>query len=41
MKHAIEMSSGAMTFIESLAETDSGIQYLIEEIHRHTDRVIS
>jgi hypothetical protein len=37
MKQAVEMGSGAMIYIQGFINTGSGIQKLIEEIHRHTD----
>jgi hypothetical protein len=37
MKYAIEMGSGAMIYIPSFIKIGSGIQKLIDEIHRHRD----
>jgi hypothetical protein len=37
MKYAVEIASGAMLYIPSFIKTASGIQKLIEGIHRHTD----
>jgi hypothetical protein len=37
MKDAVEMGSGAITYIPSLLKTGSGIQKLIEGIHRYTN----
>jgi hypothetical protein len=34
---AVEMGSGAMTYVPSFIKIGSGIQKLIEGIHRHTD----
>jgi hypothetical protein len=39
MKYATEMGSGAMIFIPSFIKIGPGIQKLIGEIHRHTDRM--
>jgi hypothetical protein len=39
MKYAIEMGSGAMIHIPSFTKIGSGIQDLIEGIHRHTDSI--
>jgi hypothetical protein len=39
MKYAVEMSSGAMTYIPSLMKTNSGIQKLMVGIHRYIDRM--
>jgi hypothetical protein len=36
MKYAVEMSSGAMIYIPSFMKIGSGIQKLIERIHRQT-----
>jgi hypothetical protein len=42
MKYAVEIGSGAMTYIPSFIKIGSGIQKLIGVIHRHTDsKVIS
>jgi hypothetical protein len=38
MKYAVQMGSGAMKYVPSFIEIGSGIQTLIEGIHRHTDR---
>jgi hypothetical protein len=37
MKYAVEMGSGAMTYIPSFIKIGSGIQKYIGGIHRHTD----
>jgi hypothetical protein len=37
MKYAVEMSSDAMLYIPNFTNIGSGIQKLIEEIHRHAD----
>jgi hypothetical protein len=37
MKYAVEMGSDAMIYIPSFMKVGSGIQNLIEVIHRHTD----
>jgi hypothetical protein len=37
MMYAVEMGSGAMIY-SYIYQTGSGIQKLIEGIHRHTDR---
>jgi hypothetical protein len=42
MKYAVEMGSGAMTYIPSFTKTDSGIQKFIHwctQSHKHTDRM--
>jgi Uri superfamily endonuclease len=39
MKYAIEMGTGAMIYIPSFIKIGSGIQKLMERIHRHTDRM--
>jgi hypothetical protein len=39
MKYAVEMDSGAMTYISSFIKTGSAIQKLIRGIHRHTDSI--
>jgi hypothetical protein len=39
MKYAVEMGSVATIYIPSFVKTGSGIQKLIGEIHRHTDRM--
>jgi hypothetical protein len=40
MKYAVEMGSGAMIFIPSFIKIGSGIQKLIQAIHRqHGDRI--
>jgi hypothetical protein len=39
MKHAVEMSSGAMIYISSFIKTSSSIHKLIGGLHRHTDRM--
>jgi hypothetical protein len=35
MKHAVEMGSGAILYIPSFIKIRSGIQKLMEGIHRH------
>jgi hypothetical protein len=40
MKCAVEMRSGAVIYIPSFVNIDSGIQKLIWEIHRHTDIMV-
>jgi Uri superfamily endonuclease len=40
MKHAVEMSSGAMIYILSFIMIGSAIQKLIGRIHRHTDSIV-
>jgi hypothetical protein len=40
MKYALEVSSGATIYIPSFIKIDSGIQKLIEGIHRHTDSMV-
>jgi hypothetical protein len=40
MKYAIEMGSSAMIHIPIFIETGSGIQKLIESIHRPTDSMV-
>jgi hypothetical protein len=37
MKYTVEMGSDAMIYIPDLIKTGSGIQKLIEGIHRYTD----
>jgi hypothetical protein len=37
MKHAGEMGSGTMIYIPNFVTIGSGIQKLIEGIHRHAD----
>jgi hypothetical protein len=37
MKHAVEMGSGGMICIPNFIKIGSGIQKLIDGIHRHTD----
>jgi hypothetical protein len=39
MKYAVEMGSGAMTYIPSLIKIGSDIQKLTGGIHRHTDKM--
>jgi hypothetical protein len=39
MKYAVEMGSGAMTYISSFIKTGSGIQKFIGGIYRHTDSI--
>jgi hypothetical protein len=39
MKYAVEMGSGAMTYIPSFMKTGSGIQKLIRGIPRHRDNM--
>jgi hypothetical protein len=39
MKYAIEMGSVDIIYIPSFIKIGSGIQKLIEGIHRHTDRM--
>jgi hypothetical protein len=39
MKYAVEMGSGAVIYITSLIKISSGIQKLLGEIQRHTDRM--
>jgi hypothetical protein len=41
MKYAVQMGSGAMTYILSFIETGSGIQELIRGIHRQEGDHIS
>jgi hypothetical protein len=40
MKYAVEMGSGAMMYIPSFIKIGSGIQKLIQGIHRHTNRKV-
>jgi hypothetical protein len=40
MKHAVEMSSGVMTYIPSYITIGSVIQRLIRGIYRHTDSTV-
>jgi hypothetical protein len=40
MKYAVQMGSGAMTYIPSFIKTGSGIQKFIEGIHRYTDSMM-
>jgi hypothetical protein len=40
MEYAVEMSSGAMTYIPSFKSIGSGIRKLIGGIHRHTDKMV-
>jgi hypothetical protein len=35
MKYAVETGSGAMIYIPSFIKINSGIQKLIDDIHRH------
>jgi hypothetical protein len=37
MKYEVEMGSGAIIYIPSFIQIGSGIQRLIDGIHRHTD----
>jgi hypothetical protein len=37
MKYAVETGSGVMIYIPSVMKIGSGIQKLIETIHRYTD----
>jgi hypothetical protein len=37
MKYAVEMGSGAITYVPNFMTTVSGFQELICGIHRHTD----
>jgi hypothetical protein len=39
MKYAPEMDSGATIYILSFIKNGSGIQKLIDGIHRHTDSI--
>jgi hypothetical protein len=39
MKYAVEVGSSAMKYIPSFIKIGSGIQKLIEGIHRHTDSI--
>jgi hypothetical protein len=41
MKHAVEMGSGAVIYIPSLIKIGSGIQKLIEGMHRQHGDIIS
>jgi hypothetical protein len=40
MKYAVEMGSDAMIYVPHFVKTGSGIQNLIERIHKHTDSVV-
>jgi hypothetical protein len=40
MKYAFEIGSGFMIFIQRFIKFGSGIQKLIDGIHRHTDRKV-
>jgi hypothetical protein len=37
MQYAVQMGSGAMIYVPSFVKIGSGIQKLVEWIHRHTD----
>jgi hypothetical protein len=37
MKYSVEMGSGAMINIQSFTNIGSGLQKLIEDIHRHPE----
>jgi hypothetical protein len=37
MKYAVELGSGAMTYIPNFTKIGSGIQKLMGGIHSHTD----
>jgi hypothetical protein len=40
MKYAVEMSSGALTYIPNFIKIGSGIRKLTEWTPRHTDNVV-
>jgi hypothetical protein len=40
MKYTVEMGSGAMIYISSFIKIGSGIQKLIDGIHRHTQTAL-
>jgi hypothetical protein len=39
MEYTVEMGSGARIYIPSFIKIGSGIQKLVEWIHRHTDEM--
>jgi hypothetical protein len=41
MKYAAEMGSGAVIYMPSFIKIGSGIQKLIEGIHRRTDNMVT